>query len=153
MHGKNMMNLIEQLKEHEGFRGSYYQCSANKKTIGYGRNVDANPLPPSLNRDFDIEPMTTDEAENLLLEDITHVADVLLSNFNYLHLSSALQSVLINMAFNMGVSGLLLFKNMFKAISNYDFEQAANEMLNSKWAGQVGCRSDELAEQMLTGEW
>lgn len=148
-----MMNLVEQLKVHEGFRSNYYLCTANKKTIGYGRNVEANPLPLSLYRDFDIEPMTTDEAEHLLLEDITHVGDMLLRHFNYLHLSSARQAVLINMAFNMGVSGLLLFKNMFKAISNYDFESAAVEMLNSKWAGQVGCRSDELAEQMLTGEW
>lgn len=148
-----MMNLIEQLKGHEGFRSNYYQCSANKKTIGYGRNVEANPLPAYLERDFDNFPMTHEEAEQLLIEDITNVGNALLRHFNYLHLSNARQAVLINMAFNMGVSGLLLFKKMFKAISNYDFEQAATEMLNSKWAGQVGCRSDELAEQMLTGEW
>jgi len=147
------MNLTEQLKEHEGFRGNYYQCTANKKTIGYGRNVEANPLPKHLCRDFDNKPMTKDEAEALLIEDVKLVGDRLLRHFNYLHLSSARQAVLINMAFNMGVSGLLLFKKMFKAISDYDFEQATIEMMNSKWAGQVGCRSDELAEQMLTGEW
>lgn len=148
-----MMNLIEQLKEHEGFESNYYECSANKKTIGYGCNVEANPLPPYLCRDFDLAPMTKDEAEHLLIGHVMLVGEMLLGHFNYKKLSNARQAVLINMAFNIGVSGLLLFKKMFKALENNDFEQAANEMLNSKWAGQVGCRSDELAEQMLTGEW
>jgi lysozyme len=147
------MNLIEQLKMHEGFRGSFYLCTANKKTIGYGHNVDENPLPVYLERDFDFSPMTMDEGEELLINDVKLVVDRLLRHFNYLHLSSARQAVLINMAFNMGVSGLLLFKNMFKAIANSDFERASVEMMNSKWAIQVGCRSDELAQQMLTGEW
>ena len=61
-----MMNLIEQLKRHEGFRSDYYQCSADKKTIGYGRNVDNNPFSSEelkmLGRDeFTAEPMTEDE--------------------------------------------------------------------------------------------
>jgi lysozyme len=148
-----MINLIEQLKVHEGFRGNYYLCSANKTTIGYGRNVEANSLPEHLGRDFDFNPMTKDEAEELLVQDVTKTADRLLKKFNYSHLSSARQAVLINMAFNMGVNGVLKFKKMFKAISDNDFELAAYEMLDSLWAEKVGYRSDELAEQMLSGEW
>lgn len=148
-----LMNLIEQLKVHEGFRSYIYECSANRKTIGYGHNIDANPLPGHLSRDFDLEPMTLDEAEQILISDVEFVSALLLNNFNYLELCSVRQAVLINMAFNLGVTGLLMFKNMFKAISNNDFETAANEMLDSKWSRQVGARSDELAMQMSTGDW
>ncbi len=148
-----MMNLIEQLKEHEGFRGSYYLCTAKKKTIGYGRNVDDNPLPDYLCRDFDKEPMTEDEAEELLIDDVNKVATQLAKKYPIKHLSTARQAVLINMAFNLGVNGLMEFKKMLQAIKDKDYYEAAIQMLDSKWARQVGSRSDDLAEQMLTGEW
>ena len=65
-----MMNLIEQLKEHEGFRANYYLCSSNKKTIGYGRNLDNNPFSNKelaiLGRsEFDAQPITTEMKHGL----------------------------------------------------------------------------------------
>jgi lysozyme len=58
---------------------------------------------------------------------------------------------LINMAFNLGLTKLRQFKMMWAAIEDNDFEVAAQEMLNSKWASDVGKRALELSEQMRTG--
>jgi lysozyme len=63
------------------------------------------------------------------------------------------QGVLIDMAFNLGVSGLLAFSNTLRYIKNGDYMQAATNMLLSKWAGQVKGRARELALQMESGKW
>ena len=68
-------------------------------------------------------------------------------------LDDARQNVLVNMAFNLGVAGLMSFKNMLEYVFHYEYDDAAKEMLNSKWARQVGYRAQELAEQMRTGEY
>ena len=153
-----MINLIEQLKEHEGFRGNYYQCSANKKTIGYGRNVEANPFSIKeevmLGRNcFDENPMTEEEAEQLLLNDIDEVIALIKEHLPWEVLNPARQGVCANMAFNLGVSGFFQFKNMLRAINKACYKEAAIEMLDSKWAKQVGGRADVLAQQMSKGMW
>lgn len=152
------MNLIEQLKRHEGFRSDYYQCTANKKTIGYGRNVDNNPFTADelkmLGReDFYLEPMTEEEAEFLLVNDVKAVHAQIYDKTGLARLNLARQAVCINMAFNLGVNGFLKFKNMLKAVKEERFERAAIEALDSRWASQVGDRADELANQLATGEW
>lgn len=153
-----MMNLIEQLKRHEGFRDDYYQCTANKRTIGYGRNVDDNPFTTQelemLGRDeFIDEPMTKDEAEILLVNDVKAVHYVICDHVSFGRLNLARQAVCINMAFNLGIHGFCKFKKMIKAIKEGKFERASIEALDSRWASQVGDRSIELAVQLATGEW
>lgn len=152
------MNLIEQLKRHEGFRSDYYQCTADKRTIGYGRNVDDNPFSEEelkmLGReDFCTEPMTEEEAEVLLVNDVKAVHKAICEHVSFGRLNLARQAVCINMAFNLGVHGFCKFKNMIRAINEDKFERAAIEALDSRWASQVGDRADELALQLSTGEW
>ncbi len=153
-----MMNLIEQLKKHEGFEPDYYQCTAGKKTIGYGRNVDNNPFTDEefemLGRDnFDVIPMTEDEAEILLLNDVRQVEAAITHLLPWNKLSSARQAVCTSMAFNLGTAGFSRFKLMIGAINDAYFDKAAQEMLSSRWAKQVHGRAIELAEQMKTGHW
>ena len=153
-----MMNLIEQLKRHEGFRSDYYQCSANKKTIGYGRNVDNNPFSTKeleiLGRDvFTAKPMTKEEAEMLLINDVNEVTALIQDHLPWSDLSMARRAVCVNMAFNLGVTGFFKFRNMQRALNKACYREAAIEMLDSRWAEQVGERSDELAQQMNTGTW
>jgi len=154
-----MINLIEQLKKHEGFSGCYYQCTANKQTIGYGRNVENNAfseeeeLMLGADRDFELEPMNRDEAEYLLENDVLAIERNLRRRITMSHLNSARKAVCINMSFNIGVSGFMKFKNTVKAIERGDYDTAANEMLDSKWAKQVHDRANELALQMSLGEW
>lgn len=62
------------------------------------------------------------------------------------------QKVVIDMAFNLGVNGVLSFKNMIQALKEKDYDKAAEEMLDSLWAEQVGNRADRLAKMMRTDE-
>lgn len=60
------------------------------------------------------------------------------------------QRVLVNMAFNLGMTGLLGFKTTLLAMEQGRYEDAAR-MLRSRWAGQVGVRAERLSEMMRTG--
>lgn len=130
---------IEQLKIDEGFRGQPYKCSAGKTTIAFGRNLEANPL-------------TEEEGTYLLINDLEKVQDKLEGRDFFDKLNDVRKDVIINMTFNMGLGGVLRFKNMIAAIENDDYEHAANEMLNSRWARQVGNRADRLAKKMKLGQ-
>lgn len=133
--------IKDQLVLHEGLRLKPYKCTSGKLTIGVGRNLD----------DVGISEQ---EAFMLLDNDINKIINSLPFQFPfYSELNDARKAVLINMAFNIGMSGLFKFKNMLAAIRNGDFEQASYEMLDSVWAEQVGNRARQLANQMASGEW
>ena len=70
-----------------------------------------------------------------------------------IELDEVRQRIIIDMAFNMGVPRLGKFKKMWKAIDNKDFPSAKIEMLDSRWAKQVGNRAVRLSNAMETGEW
>jgi lysozyme len=63
------------------------------------------------------------------------------------------QAVLVNMAFNLGVEGLLDFHKMLAAVEHHQYGQASDEMMDSLWAAQVKGRAAELAAMMRTGSW
>jgi lysozyme len=130
-----MKSAVQQLKEDEGFRGNVYKCSAGKNTIGYGRNLDDNPL-------------TKYEAEFLLNSDLEKIVDSLSDLPFYPRLSPRRRGVVINMTYNLGLPRFKQFKRMIAAMYLCDYELAAVEMLDSKWAKQVGDRAIRLAEIM-----
>lgn len=68
-------------------------------------------------------------------------------------LDPARKGVLINMAFQMGVTGLLGFKNTLAMVEAGKYQDAAKGMLESKWAKQTPARAQRLSNQMATGEW
>ena len=135
-----MSKLINQLKRHEGLSLSMYKCTADKWSIGYGINLEAG--------------ITEKEAEMLLVMRVEKVSFELLrklpTSINTI-LNEARENVLINMAFNLGVNGLLKFKKMIAALEVGNYNEASIQMMDSKWARQVGSRAKELAEQMKTG--
>lgn len=129
------------LREHEGLRLEPYRCTAGKLTIGYGRNLD----------DVGI---TKQEAEYMLNNDVISVAGRLEEALPYWDtLSPVRKAVLVDMGFNLGVPGLLKFKKTLEAVENREWEKAGEEMLNSRWATQVGTRAKRLKYMMVTGEW
>ena len=136
------MDLTDLIKKHEGFRSSPYRCSAGKITIGWGRNLD----------DVGI---TEQEAEMLLQNDIKRAEDDLQTIFQADFLFSALTydrySVLVNMMFNLGLTRFKGFKKFIAAINEKDWQRAAHEMLDSRWAKQVKTRAYELARMMEKG--
>ena len=131
--------LKHQLKRHEGVKYDLYLCTAGKQTIGVGRNLD----------DLGI---SEDEAMYLLDNDIKRVEKELEGKVSFIsNLSENRKIVLINMAFNLGIYRLMQFKNVFSALESQDYQKAADEMLDSRWANQVGQRANELAEMMIAG--
>lgn len=129
----------ELIRKHEGFSGFAYRCPAGKLSIGYGRNVDS---------DGGIG-ISEDEAAFLLAGDIHRIRNELTRGIrNFLFLDEIRQAVLIDMCYNLGIGRFLAFKKMIRAVEGSDFPQASREMLDSKWAKQVGGRAEELASLM-----
>ena len=135
-----MQRLIDQIKRHEGFRSKVYRCSEGVETIGYGRNL----------RDVGVSMA---EAEMMLTADI-HRSRIEAETLPYWDdLNAVRKGVVINVLFNIGLPSWLRFKKANAALAVGDYETAALEMLDSKWATQVGGRAIELARQMRTGEF
>ena len=122
--------IKEQLVRHEGLRLKSYRCTAGRLTIGIGRNLDDCGISQS-------------EAYVMLINDIMNCEKQLQSKIPdiYNGLDEVRKSVLLNMCFNLGINGLLGFKNTLAFVKVGDWERAANNMLVSKWAKQVGRRA------------
>lgn len=136
----NRERLRKALVRHEGLRLKPYTCTANKLTIGVGRNIQDNGI-------------TEPEAMLLLENDIDGVVRDLNRALPWWQkLDDARREVLANMVFNMGIGTVLTFKNTLAAVQAGDYKRAASLMLQSKWATQVGNRARELATQMETGK-
>ena len=141
----NMSRLIDTLKRHEGSverdgRHFPYKDTVGKLTTGYGRNITDKGF-------------SEDEVQFMLQNDIQEVVDGLRKSYWWFdELDDVRQEVVINMAFNLGLYGFSKFKNTIGYISDGDYPQAAQNMLRSKWATQVGRRAQELSHMMATGE-
>lgn len=135
----NRDRLAASIMAHEGFRGRPYRCTAGKLTIGYGRNLDD-------------EPLTRTEGEYLMVRRLNKLeADCRAGVPHFRFLSPLRQEVLVEMAYQLGLGGLLKFKRMFLAIGNWKYIIASNEMLDSKWARQTPARARTLATRMING--
>lgn len=135
---------VDQIKRHEGLVLHAYKDSLGYLTIGYGRLVDKAKH----------GGISEAEAEYLLQNDVSSVLSVLHRNITFFDsLCIPRQAVLLNMAFQMGITGLLKFKKTLSLIEMGDFDGAADGMLKSLWAKQTPNRAAEMAEQMRTGQW
>ncbi len=132
----NRQRVAEQLLVDEGLRLKPYRCTAGRLTIGVGRNLEDRGI---------------SEAEALLLldNDITDCWGRLAARQPWvLAAPEAVQEALVNMAFNLGVAGLLGFKETLALLETEKYAEAARAMLASKWARQVGKRAERLAGQV-----
>jgi lysozyme len=128
----------DMIMKHEGLKLKPYVCTAGKLTIGYGRNLEQNGI-------------TEDEASYLLDCDIFRAMEDLRKIFKYESLPQNVRAALINMMFNLGLPRFRSFKKMIAAINEKNYVQAAVEMLDSKWALQVGQRAIDLAYLVKKG--
>lgn len=137
--------LTTQLRRDEGEVLHAYQDHLGYWTIGIGRLIDRR-------KGGGISPA---ESAMLLANDIARVmADVRRRLPWFDRLDPARQGVLLNMAFQMGVDGLLGFRNTLAMIERGDYDGAATGMLNSLWGReQTPARATRLAVQMRTGVW
>lgn len=139
----NVAKLKADLKRDEGYRKSAYRDSEGYLTIGIGRLIDRK-----LNAG-----LSEHEAEYLLSNDLSKVFKELDDNLTWWREMNTLrQNALANMCFNLGITRLLGFVKMLTALKNKDYEEAAFEALNSKWAVQVGNRAKRIAKVFECGE-
>lgn len=139
MDAASITKLQKQLVLHEGVRLKPYRCAAGRMTIGIGRNLD----------DVGI---TQDEAMLMLRTDIARALSGVRTELPWFEqIDHVRQRVLVDMAFNLGIDGLMAFKQTLAAVRAGDYDRAATEMLNSRWAAQVGERARRLARMMRTG--
>ena len=132
--------MTRQLRLHEGERLKPYRCTAGKLTIGVGRNLEDRGI-------------TAQESAYLLANDIAAEERELLRALPWVAgIDEVRQRVLLDMSFNLGIVGLLGFKNTLATIQAGDYQRAAAMMLDSRWAKQVGARAERLSRMMATGK-
>ncbi len=130
----------EYIRRYEGLRLKPYTCPAGHLTIGYGHNLENG--------------ISLKIAEELLQADLSYAQMEVGGKLPWSSkLDEVRQFVLTDMCFNMGLGKLLSFKKFLAALEKKDYQVAAQEMLDSRWAGQVGRRAGELAEMMKKGEY
>ena len=130
------MNLIKQIKKHEGFRSTVYQCTEGYDTIGYG---------------FAIKDLELDEdiAELILIRKLADLQDRISHVFGWFHNApDVVKDVVTNMCYQMGISGFSKFKKTIYLIETEQYEEASVEMLDSLWHKQTPNRSKELSEAL-----
>ena len=132
-------SIQDQLILHEDIKLKPYRCTAGKLTIGVGRNLEDKGISKA-------------EALFLLDNDIAEVEDAIKGYDWVQRLDPIRRKVIVDMAFNLGVSGLRGFRRMIAALEQRDYEQARIEMMDSKWFLQVKTRGIRLVEMMRTGK-
>ena len=133
----------DMLRRHEGFSQWAYQDTVGKWTIGMGRNIDKHGGPG----------ITEAEALILLSNDLQRVNTDITREFPWFAgLNEARQAAIIDMVYNLGMAGFKTFRQTIACIEHGDYSAAADKMLISTWAKQVGARAIELAGIIRPGE-
>lgn len=158
----NTSHFLDKLIAHEGMVLTVYQDTLGIDTIGIGRNLKDRGISKEELDYMDIPSMaivydygiTEADARYLAMNDIKIVEDELCRVHPCVNnLDAVRQLILMDMAFNMGVPRLCKFKNMWNAIHEQKFDIASAEMLDSRWATQVGSRAVKLSDAMKKGEF
>jgi len=170
----NIDLLRSELERDEGWRTAPYQCSTGYWTVGVGWNIEARGLPGGLKyyvsgrggrtrttpvnigvydavrlaeAGFVLNRAEIDRLLDISIGDAIRDARAVLPGFD--ELSGPRQRAFANMAFNLGRQRLARFVKMVAAAKQYDWCEVSRQMLDSKWARQVGPRADRLAEMVL----
>ena len=128
------MSLIENVKESEGFREKVYKCTQGYDTIGYG---------------FAVKDLVLDEdiADTILKRKLDRLEARIDSKFPFTEdLPRNVKDVVIEMCYQLGVSGFSKFKQTIALLRLGNFKEAADEMLQSRWSRQTPNRAQKLAD-------
>ena len=138
----DMDRLLQSVKKHEGYRNKVYLDTLGKRTVGVGHLC--------------VEDFWEDDKEydeeflmNILKDDLKNAiegAERLLKDCPVL--DDLAKEIIIEMVFQLGETGVSKFKNMIKALKIPDYQTAAIEMLDSKWAKQTPNRAQNMSSEM-----
>ena len=128
------MSLIEQIKKHEGFRPTVYQCTEGYDTIGYGFAVKDLYL-------------SEDICDILLAEKLAKLQADINNKFEWFESSPEIvKNAVINMCYQLGLTGFSKFKKTIYYLETEQYQEAAIECLDSLWARQTPNRAQEISE-------
>lgn len=131
--------MYRQLVMHEGLRLKPYTDTVGKLTIGVGRNLTDNGVSEL-------------EAEGMCIRDMSDVDNDLDRNIAWWReMTPNRQMVFVDMCFNLGWPRFSCFRLMLASAADGDYAEAADEMIDSRWARQVGTRAEVLATMMRNG--
>lgn len=138
------MDFEQQLRDEEGEKLYAYQDHLGYWTIGVGILIDKKKG----------GGLRKEESDFILRNRIRlQTAEVEKALPWSKDLDEPRKAVLVGMAFQMGLDGLLGFKNTLKMIERRQYKEAGAGMLNSLWAKQTPARAKRMAKQMETGQW
>jgi len=136
-----MGQLIDMIKRHEGVKSKVYKCTQGFETIGVGRNISESGL-----------GLSDDEIDYLLHNDLERCDAELAKAYDwYSELDKPRRDAMVDICFNLGITRLRGFVKALEAMSRQQFDIAADEFMDSKWATQVGYRAEEVTEMIRTG--
>ena len=143
--------LKQQIEFEEGRKLHVYLCPAGHRTIGIGHNLDVSP-------DYNGVPIrdviSDTECDTLFNADVKHAVDGISAEWlGFKALSPARRDAIINMAFQLGVAGVLKFRGMLTALDLKHWQKAHDMALDSLWAKQTPNRAKRIAQQLLTGDY
>ena len=136
--------IIEMLRKHEGVETHAYKCTAEKITIGVGRNIDpAGGI-----------GLSDSEINLLLSNDVARVNTELFLTFSWFaELDEVRKDCMINICLQLGLPRLKKFKKSLAYMANGDFDLAADEFLDSNWASQTPARANEITQMIRSGDY
>lgn len=132
----------ERIKKHEGFLPKVYFDILGKATIGYGHLITPED---KFEENVEYSKELLEEVFNTDFLRAKKGAEELLEG---IYIVEKAKGIIIEMVFQLGKTGVSKFKKMFTALSVQDYNEAANQMLDSQWRKQTPKRCEELAEQM-----
>ena len=139
----DMNRLLKSVKQHEGYRNKVYLDSLGKRTVGVGHLCVEDHWE-------DHKEYSEEMLMNILKDDLKNAiegAERLLKDCRIL--DSLAKEIIIEMVFQLGETGVSKFKNMLKALKEGpDYQTAASEMLDSRWAKQTPNRAAAMSSEM-----
>jgi GH24 family phage-related lysozyme (muramidase) len=144
----NLDRLKRQLEIDEGKKLRVYLDHLGYPTVGIGHLIKDSS--PERIRGLRVgDKITEEECHELFIQDISiAVGDCKIIFDEWDAFPSEVQEILVNMLFNLGRPRFLTFKRMIAALYEKDWKRAAEEMADSRWAGQVGARATRLIKRM-----
>ncbi len=142
--------LADMLTADEGLRLKVYD-DHNGELIKKGYTVIAQPT-LGIGRELSMFGITEDEARYLLMNDIQRVLKEAEAFEWWNHLNEPRKICVANMLFNLGLTRFNKFKKFQAALNTKSWSEAADEMMDSRWAKQVKTRALRLEKIMRTGQ-
>ena len=150
-HGFNKGKLLTNIVNDEGLRTHKYKDSLGFDTIGVGHLLEpgkSTPLKDIIGRNTNV--ITKPEAYKILAHDVNKTTTSLYNKLPWLNKQPEnIQNDINNMAFNLGVNGLLKFKDTLKYLKADEYAKSAQEMADSKWYKQTGNRAKRITANVF----